>query len=479
MSLLRTGSLTISLLLVAVACERRSDLPTHPSSPFPDPPAAEIANPVVWIWSGGLEPRAVRVRARIARPAATATWRVRTVEGPPVDREVPARPTDLDPTILGGEIVDLEPGREWQVSLEVDGELDEVRRLRFSTPREGPLSFRVALGSCASTGSDGQVFDRIREEDPLFFLHLGDAHYENLESPDPAAYVAALDRVLRSPAQARLYRSVPVEYVWDDHDFGPNNSDSTHGGRDAVARAWRAVVPHRPLVVPAPTGPIHRSFVLGRTRWVIVDARAERDPRSDPDGPAKTLLGEAQKRWLRAEIEAAAAFDQVLVWVNTVSWISEPAESRDNWGGYTHERAEIASWIEPLVESGQLPGLVMLSGDAHMLAYDDGRNNTYGPKGLPLFPVLQAAALDRGGSIKGGPYSEGPFPGGGHYGILEVEDDGDGIRMRFAGRTWDRAELFSHVVDFAVPGPDATSGRAGALGGGDSADPDRGLGSAP
>lgn len=60
--------------------------------------------------------------------------------------------------------------------------------------------------------------------------------------------------------------------------------------------------------------------------------------------------------------------------------------------------------------------LVILSGDAHMIAVDNG---TYSPGGIPVF---HAAALGRPGSIKGGPYSHGAFPGTGQFGTVEIRD---------------------------------------------------------
>ena len=41
-----------------------------------------------------------------------------------------------------------------------------------------------------------------------------------------------------------------------------------------------------------------------------------------------------------------------------------------------------------------------MSGDAHMLAVDDGSHTPGG------FPVMHASPLDKKGSIKGGPYVE-------------------------------------------------------------------------
>jgi hypothetical protein len=90
----------------------------------------------------------------------------------------------------------------------------------------------------------------------------------------------------------------------------------------------------------------------------------------------------------------------------------------------------------------------MLSGDAHMVAIDDGTNSGYGGAG---FPVFQAAALDRPGGVKGGPYSEGTFPGAGQFGTLDVTDTGgDVITLTMTGRTWDGRELVEHTVDVPV-----------------------------
>ena len=92
----------------------------------------------------------------------------------------------------------------------------------------------------------------------------------------------------------------------------------------------------------------------------------------------------------------------------------------------------------------------MVSGDAHMLALDDGRNNQYG--GVRGFPVLQAGALDAFGSEKGGPYSHGRHPGSGHFGVLEVKDTGGReIQLRWSGRNYENQEMLSLTVTAELP----------------------------
>ena len=89
----------------------------------------------------------------------------------------------------------------------------------------------------------------------------------------------------------------------------------------------------------------------------------------------------------------------------------------------------------------------MVSGDAHMLAIDDGRNNTFPSDGRgPGFPVFHASALDRSGSTKGGPYAHGSVAGGGHCGEMDIEDDGMGpVRVTWRGRNAHGQVLMSYT----------------------------------
>jgi len=61
--------------------------------------------------------------------------------------------------------------------------------------------------------------------------------------------------------------------------------------------------------------------------------------------------------------------------------------------------------------------------------------------------VFQAAALDRSGSVKGGPYSGSAKPNGkrdGQFGMLHIKDDGSKIDVTFQGLDHDGAVLMEH-----------------------------------
>ena len=312
---------------------------------------------------------------------------------------------------------------------------------RFRTFARGAHSFRVVMSGCAETGSRHPVFRAIAEEAPDLFLHLGDLHYEDIVTPEIDRYRQAFASVNASPEQAAVYRSVPLAYMWDDHDYGPNNSSSAAVVQETARHAYRRYVPHYPLASGS-DGPVHQRFDVGRVRFLLTDLRSARSRNDAPDTEAKTMLGAEQKAWFREELAVAADKNvPVLVWVSSVPWIANDPDEVDRWSGFATEREQIAGWIDSLRLADQM---MIVSGDAHMVAFDDGTHNTYGPGGGIQVPVVQAAALDRIGSTKGGPYTIGPFPNrfslrganDGQYVRMDVDDKGDTICVTWTGRRW-------------------------------------------
>jgi hypothetical protein len=157
------------------------------------------------------------------------------------------------------------------------------------------------------------------------------------------------------------------------------------------------------------------------------------------------MLGAGQTRWLQRELLAARDRFALTVLVSSVPWIGRAAAGDDSWAGHAAERAALSRFIA----RRRIDRLVMLAGDAHMLAIDDGSNTDYSGTGRAGFPLLHAAALDRPGHVKGGPYSEGAFPGAGQYGTMTVRDRGNRLDVLLAGRDYRSRELVRYA--FAVP----------------------------
>jgi hypothetical protein len=426
--------LTVTALLVGAVCVGANRLyghyygPTHPASAVRAVPGDRVA----WLWAGALSPTSFTVTARLVPGAREASLVVRADGGSAVARHGPAAQRDRTVRLTAS---GLRPGIRYAYGLEVDGRLDPAGG-RVTTPPAGPASFRFAVGSCARTGSNGRVFDAIRATEPLFYLNTGDFFYGDVDTDDLPRFRRLYDATLGAPAQAALYRSTATAYVWDDHDYGSNNADGGSASRPAASRAYREAVPHYPLATG--DGPIYQAFTVGRVRFLLTDARSARAPGD--------LLGARQQAWLEGELRAGRDRYALMVWVSTVPWIDAADPDADTWGGYAAQRRRLAD----VVAGAGIRNLLMVSGDAHMLAIDDGRDSDYSGAGGGGFPVFHAAPLDRPGHTKGGPYSHGTRARGGQFGLVSVEDPGRGpVTVTLSGRTDTGAE----VMRYRFPSP--------------------------
>ena len=87
-----------------------------------------------------------------------------------------------------------------------------------------------------------------------------------------------------------------------------------------------------------------------------------------------------------------------------------------------------------------------------MVAIDDGSHSDYSNRGDAGFPVMNAAALDRSGSVKGGPYSHGAVAGGGQFGLMTIERTEDRVDVLLQGLTWENEEIMSLSLSFPTNG---------------------------
>jgi hypothetical protein len=100
--------------------------------------------------------------------------------------------------------------------------------------------------------------------------------------------------------------------------------------------------------------------------------------------------------------------------------------------------------------------MMIFSGDAHMIAIDNGSNHDFstGSNNANDYPVFAAAGLNQSGSNKGGTYSQGAFTNpsssNGQYGIVEVTDNGgSSISFTFRGyRTTGNSTTETQIVTY-------------------------------
>lgn len=418
--------------------------------------AAQTGSPVIGgVWAGNVTPTSATVAGRINESNVRVRLVVSANEAltaPMFSAAVTTAPGSGNAVKLT--VQGLQPDTDYFYALEVRGVVraEANTRGKFRTFPMGRASFRVAFASCSDFRSGNQgVFEEIIREKPLLFINTGDLHYSDTNSVQINDHRANYDQVLGHESQGVFYRSMAMAYVWDDHDYCGNDTDSTAAGRDAARAAYRERVPHYPT--PVTGGTIGQAFTVGRVRFIMTDLRSAAMPASQRESASKSRLGAAQKAWFKQElISARDGGFPLIVWVCTVPWISPDEVGSDTWGGYATERRELANFIR----DNRISNLVLFSGDMHGLAYDDGTNSDYATGGGAPVTVLHAAALTERGLAKGGPYSGGLVTGSQQYGILEIYDNGgSSVACRFLGTRAGEGRKITQIFSGSAAGVNA------------------------
>lgn len=381
------------------------------------------------MWAGGVTHESMVVKAKVSS-GNTATLSYSNVTTPDDVQFVEVAVVDQIATF---ELTGLKPRNTYNYTV---GELSgRIRTL--PTPGQ-PADFTIATGSCAGqylkgvngevAVTNGEVFRHIQQADPDMFIHMGDLHYKNINTPDVSLFDKGFDDVLAQPNQAGLYQNIPLAYVWDDHDYGANDSTKESPSRPAAVVAYRKRAPHYPLADPEG---IWQTWVIGRVRFIMTDQRSSADLAYQMPGyvvprhPEKTMMGAAQKQWFKDILNTSE--EEMLVWVNTVPW--HPDESQiTSWSAYRHEREEIAAFLK---DTGWARRMIMVSGDWHGMGLDSGKSNQHGG-----FPVYHFAPIDSNPSATPDPFplDLGTSIKENQWGYLTFQDDGNTIRVTVEGK---------------------------------------------
>ena len=398
----------------------------------------QAQNEVVYQWSGAITSSSVKVNAKLT----SHTNLVRLVVSRFADLSSPLYGTYViadasNNKMAALSISGLQSGTAYYYAVEADGIVDNSADDigRFSTSVTGRFSFRFVTGSCA-LNSNHPVYTKMQEKNPLLMVVSGDFHYAN---PNSASDINVHrlpyeNNMLSQPASRNFFKNIPLAYMWDDHDYSGDDSDSLEAGRTNARQAYREYVPHYPLAAGAGNEPIYQAFTIGRIRFILTDLRSVRGIGNIASTSSSlSMMGTLQKQWFKDQCRLARDQNLAIAWVSSVSLGGNQA---DNWGGFRAEREELSNFFK----AEGIKNMFIVSGDAHMLAIDNGSNHDYstGKDNPNHYPVFASAALNHGGSDKGELYSEGKFPNPtittGQYGVVDVTDNGsDKIAIVFTG----------------------------------------------
>jgi alkaline phosphatase D len=242
------------------------------------------------------------------------------------------------------------------------GETDRHQPLphRTRTAPAGPADFRIAFGSCCRQQFDPEqrIWTAVRALEPDMFFWLGDNIYA--DSDQPAALTDLYGRGRSVERLEPLLRSTPQLATWDDHDFGYNDSDGRSPYKAQSLKVFRNFWAN-PGYGEAGNPGVYFKQHYGGVDFFVLDGRYHRDPTRQVDNADKSMLGAAQKAWLKRELKASTAPFKVLAIGGGWS-CAENENGGDSWGVYLTERNEIFDFIR----DHDIAGVVCISGDSHM-----------------------------------------------------------------------------------------------------------------
>ena len=390
----------------------------------PNPPDDPDPITVTSFWVGDVADDGAQVRIR-STDAASAVLRYSVVSDMSgYDTVAGSEGTD---DVWTFEIPDLAPSTRYYYT--VEGDTADQLGTFVTFPTAGAYSFGVAAASCAGHSggeyesgdvSNPPTFDKIRERmesgDIIGFLHLGDRHYRDINSDNDALFQDAYHDVMAQDKQLAMHLAGWVDYVWDDHDFGPNDSHAGSASKPAAQTVYRQ---HVPWTLADDEG-IYHTYVIGRVRFIMLDVRSFRSTNGSTDNSSKTMLGADQKAWLLDVLDNAT--EPCIVIDSGSPWNGDDSIT---WGVFSTERDELIAEFSSL---GVTDRLLIIHGDNHFLAGDDGTN---APGGIPTFNL---AGLDAGFTTNDGTWSTGIFKSEQQqYGTLHFDDDGSDITVTVKG----------------------------------------------
>jgi alkaline phosphatase D len=207
-----------------------------------------------------------------------------------------------------------------------------------------------------------------------------------------------------------MMSAIPQRAIWDDHDFGPNDGDSTYSLRETSAKIFSSVWKDTPFNY-AQYHDLRWVERKGDAVWIGLDDRTHR-------GPVGTqVLGRGQLDWLSSVLDAHA--DARVIFIAVGSQVLNLAQSFENLVRYPKERLELLD----LCATARAQ-VVFLTGDRH-----HGEIEEFSHKGVRLIEICsspltskvfppRSPETEQNTTIVGVPISEA------HFTCVKVTEEG-------------------------------------------------------
>jgi alkaline phosphatase D len=276
----------------------------------------------------------------------------------------------------------LEPGAAYDYTLMIDGEAQTLAApATFTTQelwewRKAPPDFSFLVGSCAYIndpdydrpgtpyGKTTRTFELMGESGANFMIWTGDNWYwreADFDSVSGLWYRPMHDRAI--PEMQKLLGVMHHYATWDDHDYGPNDSNWSYEYKDVALEIFKAYWGNHSYGERANPG-VYSKFYWGDAAFFLMDNHYHRDAAGiDQDKhPEKTQWGRQQLEWLKQSLLSAKELKHFkFLFIATGNQMLQTQPRGEPHELYRREREELMDFI---VEN-KITGVVFLTGDVH------------------------------------------------------------------------------------------------------------------
>lgn len=214
-----------------------------------------------------------------------------------------------------------------------------------------------SFGSCNRENLEQPLWNIMRAKAPELFIWGGDVIYGDKEpNQNNLELKYSIQNNIRD--YVFLKENTAIVGIWDDHDYGTNNGDSSYPGK---YKSQQLFLDFMEVETDSPLRSregIYNSYTFGpkerRVKLILLDARFHRTQDS--------ILGEQQWAWLENELKSSDAKIHFIMspmpvlpgkMIHTEEWADSPKQKRK---------------LFDLLRKYKTPGVVFLTGDKHFAA---------------------------------------------------------------------------------------------------------------
>lgn len=356
-------------------------------------------------------------------------------EGKPKTKtNTPTITTEAQTSFVAKIVTKVSQGKKYQYELYINGKL--VKRpyaLTFQSQtlwqyRTDPPPFKFVFGSCAYVnetevdrpgkpyGGDYHIFKKIIEQKPDFMVWGGDNVY--LREVDWNSRTGIMQRYTHTrslPELQPLWGSIHHYAAWDDHDFGPDNSDASFWNKNLTTEAFKLFWGNPNYGV---AGGVSGTFTWNDVQFFLMDNRSFRTS-TNTKQQTPQMLGDRQINWLIEALKYSRANFKFVVVGSQV--LNNADMSKAHWAeNYSKYQVEQQKLIKA-IKNENIRGVIFLTGDRHHTELSKLEENTQYPLyDVTISPFTAGAAGNRGKGEKNTLRVPDTYVGVRNFAVMEV-----------------------------------------------------------